>query len=348
MKTKIYLSLILLLSTITLSAQSRYTGIYKFYDLPQSARIAGLGGNSIAIPDYDINFATVNPSALKDTMSNLFSINTALYLAKIKYGSLTWGYSLKDMGNLGISIQYLNYGSFDRMDDFGYNLGTYRGNDYYFNLIWSKELFKHIHIGAAFKPMASKIDIYKSYGVAFDLGAHFYNPDYNTMVSLVFKNIGKQIRPFYDNHIEYLPYDIQFGISTKLKHAPFRFSFVFHSLDQPSLIYTNNNVSEPNNTNLKPEEIEKDYVHNRLENILRHTIFGFELIPTKSFYLQLGCNFQQRSELKTINKKGLAGISLGIGIRAKKINISYARQQFHLSQASNHISLQTNLYNFFK
>lgn len=332
----------------TLSGQSNYSGIYRFYDLPQSARIAGLGGSSIANPEYDINFVTVNPSALKDTMSNQFAINATSYMTGISYGSFTWGYSLKDRGNIALSIQYLDYGTFNRMDEFGYNLGTYTGNDYAFNLIWSKELFKYIHIGAAFKPMVSQVDIYKSYGVAFDMGAHFYNPEYGTMVSLVFRNMGKQIEPYFNNATEDLPYDVQLGVSTKLKHAPFRFSFVFHSLNRYNLIYSNKNVSEPNNTGLTPEQIEKDYVHDNLENFLRHTIFGFELIPSKAFYLQFGYNFQRRSELKTVSKPAMSGASLGLGIRVKKIHISYARAQYHLSQATNHISIQTNIHNLFR
>lgn len=340
---------LLLMVIVTIAvAQSKFTGIYRFYELPQSARIAGLGGNSIANPEFDINFATANPSAMKDTMSNQFAINATSYMTGIKYGSFTWGYSLRERGNLAFSVQYLDYGNFNRLDEFGYNQGTYSGNDYAFNLIWSKELFKHIHIGAAFKPMVSQVDTYKSYGVAFDMGAHFYNPEYGTMVSLVFKNMGKQVDPYSNGHSEDLPYDVQLGISTKLKYAPFRFSFVLHNLNRYNLIYTNNNVSEPNNTGLTPEEIEKDYVHDNLENLLRHTIFGFELIPSKAFYLQFGYNFQRRSELKTVSKPAMSGASMGLGIRIKKINISYARAQYHLSQATNHISIQTNLSNLFR
>ena len=348
MAPKTILIILLITTTSILFGQSKYTGIYRFYNLPQSARIAGLGGNSIAIPDNDINFTTVNPSTMKDTMSNQFAMNVTTHLAGINYGNFTWGYSLKKSGNLALSLQYLSYGDFQRRDEFGYDQGTYGGNDYALNIVWSKELFKYIHIGAAFKPLFSKIDTYKSYGVAFDIGTHFYNPKYGTMVSIVVKNIGKQILPYTENATEDLPYDIQLGFSTKLKHAPFRFSWVFHTLDSYNLILSNNNVSEPNNTNLEPEPIEKDWVHENIENFLRHSIFGVEIIPTKAFYIQFGYNFQRRSELKTVSKPAFSGISVGLGVKIKKIDISYARSQYHLSNATNHISLRTNLNNLFR
>ena len=348
MTSKIFLSYIFTIIVTSLVGQSKYTGIYRFYNLPQSARIAGLGGNSIAIPENDINFTSVNPSALTDTMSNQFAVNVTSYLTGLTYGNVTWGYSLKERGNIAVSFQYLTYGTFQRRDEFGYEQGTYGGNDYAFNLIWSKELFKYIHIGATFKPLYSKIDTYTSYGVAFDIGTQFYNPKYGTMVSLVIKNLGKQIQPYTENETEDLPYDIQFGISTKLKYAPFRFSWVFHSLNTYNLILTNNNVSEPNNTDLEPEPIEKDWVHENIENFLRHSIFGLEIIPSKAFYLQLGYNFQRRSELKTISKPAFSGVSFGLGVKIKKINISYSRAQYHLGNATNHISIQTNISNLFR
>lgn len=348
MRKKITLSFVILLVVKALTAQNQYTGIYRFYELPQSARVAGLGGNPIAIPDNDINIVSVNPSVLKDTMSNQIAVNATSYMTGIKYGSFIWGYTLKERGNIALGIQFLDYGRFDRRDEFGYKIGTYGGNEYSVNITWSKELFKYLHIGAAFKPLVSEVDIYKSYGLAFDLGAHFYNPNYGTAISMVFKNLGKQLKPFNTDNYENLPYDIQLGISTKLKHAPFRFSFVLHHLTQFNLLYKNKNVSEPNNTGLPPDEIEKDYVNDNLENFLRHTIFGLEILPSKSFYLQVGYNFLRRSELKTVSKPSVSGLSFGIGIQTKRININFARQHYHLSQSSNHLSIQANIHNLIR
>lgn len=335
-------------TTLSVYAQSEYTSIYKIFNLPASARIAGLGGKSIAIPEPDINFAAATPSALTDTMSNQLALNVTNHLVGVNYGNFLWGYSLKHRGNIAIGMQYLNYGTIDRMDEFGYNQGTYGGQDYMFSLIWSKELFKYIHIGAAAKPIFSKIDIYKSNSLVFDLGAHFYNPSIGAMVAVAFKNIGTQITPYVEDYYESIEPDLQLGLSFKLKHAPFRFSFLFHTLNKWNMLLVNKNVSEPNNTGLTPEEIEIDYVNEDLENFLRHTIIGVEIIPAKAFYFQVGYNFQQRGELKTINKQALTGVSFGFGITIKKINISYAHTNYHLSQGTNHISISTSLNNFFR
>ena len=346
--TRPLLTILFLIIVGTIYAQSEFTSIYKVYNLPTSARIAGLGGKAVAIPEPDINFATANPSALSHTMSNQIALNVTNHLVGINYGNIMWGYSLKQRGNIAIGIQYLNYGTIDRMDEFGYNQGTYGGRDFMFSLIWSKELFKYVNIGAAVKPIFSKVDIYNSNGVIFDLGAHFYHPRFGTMVSFVVKDLGTQMKPYIDGHYEDIEPDIQLGVSIRLKHAPFRFSLVLHSLNKWDLLITNKNVSEPNNTDLTPEEIEIDYVNKGLENFLRHAILGVEIMPVKAFYLQVGYNFQRRGELKTISKQALTGVSFGFGIKIKKFNISYAHSNYHLSQGTNHISLSTNLNNLFR
>lgn len=326
-------------------AQSRFTGIFRTYELPQSPRIAGLGGKSIAVADNDLSLSFNNPSLLKKEMSHDFFMHATSYGAGIKYGNFLYSYTLKERGNIALGLQMLDYGEFRRMDEFGYDLGQFTGNDFVFYLIWSKELFKNIHIGTTVKPIYSKIENYESYGAAFDFGLHYHNPTIGTTFSVVVTNVGKQFRPYVEGSIEEIPYDVQAGFSTKLQHAPFRFSFMFYNLTHKSLLYSNQNVSEPNNTNMPPEAIEKDYIYDDLENLLRHTIFGVELIPSRAFYLQFGYNFLRRSELKTIAKPSISGTSVGLGIKYKGVTLNYARAQYHLAQVANHISLQVNLAN---
>ncbi|HON18780.1 MAG TPA: type IX secretion system protein PorQ [Salinivirgaceae bacterium] len=346
--TKIISAVLIVLAIGNVYSQSQFTGTYRSYELPQSPRIVGLGGKSIAISDNDLSLSLNNPSLLKAEMSNAFFVNASGYGNGINYGNVLYARHFQDRGNFAIGLLYLDYGDFRRMDEFGYDLGEFTGNEYIGYLIWSKELFKNIHIGATAKPIYSKIETYTSYGAAFDLGIHYTNPTIGTTFSVVGTNIGRQIKPYVNDAPENLPYDIQVGFSTKLQHAPFRFSFMFYNLTHKSLLYSNHNVSEPNNTNMSPEEIEKDYVNDDLENFLRHMIFGFELIPSKAFYLQFGYNFLRRSELKTIAKPSLVGVSLGLGIRVKKIQINYSFAQYHLAHYSNNLSLQFNLHDIFQ
>jgi len=345
---RLFFTLFFFLTIGFVYSQSEFTGIYQIYKLPTSSRIAGLGGKAIAIPEVDINFATVNPSALTDTMSNQFAMNYTGYLAGVKYGNFIYGYSLKERGNLALGLQYLDYGSYDRKDEYGNLLGEWKGKDYVISLIWSKELFEFFSIGASAKPLFSRLDIYKSFGIAFDLGASFYNPKFGTMVSLVVKDLGKPIKPYFEELDEDFKHDIQLGVSTKLKYAPFRFSFVFHNLNRLDLLYKNKNVSEPNNTGLTPEVLEVDYSNKGLEQFFRHLIFGVEIIPVKSFYMQIGYNHQRRAELKIFERPGMSGFSLGFGISIKKIKIGYAYSNYIPTNGTNHISISTNLSDVFR
>ena len=80
---------------------------------------------------------------------------------------------------------------------------------------------------------------------------------------------------------------------------------------------------------------ESDFV----ENLLRHMVFGGELIPHKNFYVSGGYNYQRRSELKTDSKVSTVGLSWGFGIKTSWIDIEFGRAAYHLAGSSNHISL---------
>ena len=52
--------------------------------------------------------------------------------------------------------------------------------------------------------------------------------------------------------------------------------------------------------------------------------------------------------MQTADISNMSGFSYGVGLRVKRINIGYARNNYHLGQAPNTISVSTNLERFFK
>ena len=48
---------------------------FQFLDMTNSARVAALGGKSVAIHDDDLNIAYYNPSIVSEGMSNQFELN---------------------------------------------------------------------------------------------------------------------------------------------------------------------------------------------------------------------------------------------------------------------------------
>jgi opacity protein-like surface antigen len=328
-------------------AQDDISTVYKFLTIPSSAYEASLGGSPIASADSNINMITVNPALLNPGLDQQIGINYTNIQPGVSLGMISWGYDLKELGFIGVGMQYLSYGEMDKYDQYGNNLGTFTGGDYAFIVGWSTPLMKNLRLGANVKGIYSKIDIYDAFAAAFDAGLTYNNPELKLTVSTVAKNIGNQINPYVEGSEEPLPMDYQFGISKGLAHAPFRFSLVAHHLHKANLLLTNNNNVTPNNTGLEPEEIETDYIRKDAEKIARHFIFGFEFKPSDKFSARIGYNYYQRSTMKIIDKAGFTGISIGGTILIKGFYIEYARAAYHIAGATNHLSIRTNLDRFF-
>jgi hypothetical protein len=82
------------------------------------------------------------------------------------------------------------------------------------------------------------------------------------------------------------------------------------------------------------------------DKLLRHAVFGTELVITDNFHVRLGYNYLKRKELKNITKKGTAGFSIGVGMKISKFNFSYSRSSFHLAGGSNQFTIRTSLSDF--
>ena len=72
-------------------------------------------------------------------------------------------------------------------------------------------------------------------------------------------------------------------------------------------------------------------------------VFGVEFLPSKSFTLRAGYNYQRRQELKFDSKASTVGFSAGFGLKIKRFRLDYGISRFHLAGSSNLFSLSINL-----
>jgi hypothetical protein len=110
-----------------------------------------------------------------------------------------------------------------------------------------------------------------------------------------------------------------------LPHAPFRFSLTLRHLEKYDLTY-DYQASESKTSGF-------------LENSMRHVIAGVEFIPSKSFYLSAGYNYQRRRELEIETRSSTTGFSWGFGINTSVLDIEFGRATYHLAGSSTNISL---------
>jgi hypothetical protein len=200
--------------------------------------------------------------------------------------------------------------------------------------------------GANLKFLFSSLESYNSFGMAVDLGINYQNENGDFNVSAVIKNLGSELSTFHDERYG-TPLDIQIGISKRLKYLPFRLSIIAHQLQQWSIRYDDPDRQE--NTNIFGEIETESSFSQGLDNFFRHFIFSGEFLlgRKENLKFRFGYNHLRRKELSVSQFRSLSGFSVGFGIKVRGINIDYGVGYHHLAGAANHLSLSTDLDQFF-
>jgi hypothetical protein len=337
---------------------------YQFLELTNSARMAALGGNQIAINDStDLNVSYNNPSLLMRGMKNMLALNYVGYFAGINYGYVAYSFGTPLPGNFAIGMHYANYGNFVGANEFGQKTGNFTAADYALNIIWSNEIKwtnnakdssaqvfsndsarvlnkRRLAYGINIKPIFNEYESYQSIGIAADLGISYFSRNGLTVTSLVARNIGTQIKTYYVGaEKESIPFDLQFGISQKLQYAPIRFAATMQHLQKWDLAKP---AAEKNGTTVVYTE------DNFTRKFMRHLVLGVELLPSPNFTIRAGYNYQIRQELGYKDRMSTVGFSWGFGFKISRFHINYGSEGYHLAGGSNIVSVAINLKDNFK
>lgn len=335
-----------LISLIILSGLKAFSQIggeytYDFLNLTNSARMAALGGNQVALNDsLDLNVSYNNPSLLSPQMSNNLVLNYISYFAGINYGYAAYSFRTPLPGNFAVGVHYINYGNFDEALANGTRTGaTFTAAEYALNLIWSNS-YGRLNYGVTLKPIFSSFENYRSFGLAADLGVSVCSKNRLAMTSLVARNVGMQITTYYDGAgKEAIPFDLQLGFSQKLAHAPIRLAATLQHLQkwnlaQPVIDSTGYAVTVTND--------------NFTKKFMRHLVLGVELLPSPNFTIRAGYNYQIRQEMKLDEKMSTVGFSWGFGFRISRFAVNYGSTRYHLAGSTNLISVAVNLNDGFR
>lgn len=337
---------------------------YEFLNLTNSARMASLGGNQIALHDStDLNVSYNNPSLLMPGMKNMLALNYVNYFAGVKYGYAAYSFKTPLPGNVALGMHYINYGEFIEALPTGQKTGgTFTAAEYALNIIWSNEYKlnysrkdslwasdndslhasnrRRITYGVNLKPILSSFESYQSVGIAADLGVSYFSKSGLTVTSLVARNIGTQISTYYEGaERESIPFDLQFGVSQKLQHAPIRFAATLQHLQKWNLAQPEEDKTGPTIV-YKEDPITKKF--------LRHLVLGVELLPSPNFTIRAGYNYQLRQELRMEERMSTVGFAWGFGFKIARFHFNYGSTRFHLTGSSNIVSIAVNLNENFR
>ena len=331
-----YILLTLFVAILPVSAQIKGAGssVFHFLNLPASARLNALGGENVSISDDDISMAFMNPALLTAHTDKVLQLNYAYYLAGTMFGSVMYGHNYKE-NYFAAGVHYLDYGQMAYADEFGNLLGTtFTAKDICVNLMYARQLGPQFRVGATLKPIFSVYEQYNSFALGADIGGHFQTEDSTFQMGLALRNIGWQLKSFYEEdygqHTEMLPLNLELGLNYRLAHAPLRFSLTIHNMQH---------------WNIAPAGEEVKW----FDMLFRHTIWAVDIVPrSEKFYLTVSYNHRRQAEMNITNVRSMAGLGLGLGLKIYKFRLGFAMSQYTKSNFTYQVSLSTDINSFLK
>ena len=312
---------------------------FDFLNLPVSSHANSLGGNNISIIEEDVSMVRYNPALLGPEMDMIIDLNYMRYMAATNSAGAMFAKAAGDRGAWSAGLQYVGYGKLTEADATGNILGTFSAKDMVISGGYAHDFGARWRGGFQAKLIYSAYAEYSSVALAVDVGLNYYNPNKEFSMSLVFKNLGGQLKRFTEAH-ERLPWDIQFGFSKTMRGVPIRWSVTADHLTQWSLPYTKPRTDEFSN-----EEVleTKDTF---FSNFFRHMIFGVEYVPSRNFYVALGYNYKNYTDMLRYGRNFFSGFTFGTGVQVKMVGLGVSVANRHVSGTMFMFNLNMRLNEF--
>lgn len=314
---KIVISIFFFIATESLAQTLGGNAVYNFLSQPGSAQVAALGGINISNQSNDVSMSLGNPALLRKSMHQQIATSFNGFLAGISnYSAVASYFQERHQINWGIGLQYLHYGNITQTDAAGNVLGTFKPNDFALQFLVSKQYNNYFYIGAAAKFIQSNYGIYRSSGIAMDIGLTYTDTLNQIQASVTIKNMGTQLSTYGGAAKEELPFDLQAGISKRLANAPIQFSLTAHNLHRLNILY-NDTAFNASEGDLRTAGF--------LQKTFAHLILATQFYLNEKVEISLGYNFLRRQDLNIFNAtSGLNGLTAGAGFMHKKLHIRYA------------------------
>lgn len=312
---------LLLLFTVPAVAQAGHTSVYRFLEIPVSARALALGGNHVSLNGGGVDLFTTNPAYLTEDHHRNLAVSYLNHFSDIYLGTSDFSWHLEGIGTLATGFRVLNYGDFVKVDADGRESGTFSAYDFSWSTAFSRELAPGFRAGAGVQFINSRYDSYRSSAIALFGGLYYtFNDDF-THTGISFQHLGHQLTPFDDTR-ESLPFTLSASITHRLQHLPLRGNLTLHSLEQWEI-----------------PVFDDDDKPGIPENLFRRMRFGLEILFSENVNLRFGYDHLKNEELKTDRRIDLAGATIGLGIVIRDINIDLTHASFSETGGWNQISI---------
>lgn len=328
--------LFMLYGTVTQAQTLGGSAVYNFLKLPMGGQLSSLGGRQVSHFSADLSLVAENPALLRPQhhafISASFNNIAATVTALQGIGAY---HHKKSKTDFAIGLLHVLYGQEIQTDASGNVLGTFSAFDQLISASFSKNYGTRWRYGASLKLVNSNYGMYRSLGVAADVGLTYYHEESKFQMGFVAKNMGFQLKTFGGNE-EDLPFDITVGMTKQLEKAPLRFSITAQRLHQFDLLYNDTLYSNLNFGNTQAQGF--------LNKVVSHLVVGTELLLGDRLVVLAGYNLLRRKELAIKNlASGLTGFSYGLQLNLNRMNFNYARAHYQSSLTQNQLTIAVRL-----
>ncbi len=300
----------LLFAIAPLHAQKPF--VYDFLRNDASARAAAMGGSFVTVTN-DPSVLYYNPGALNTIDTTQISFTFFKHLLDINSGFATFATEVDGVGKIAAGVNYNNYGSFERTDKTGQEIGEFGSSDLAFSIGWANELGEGFSAGLSGNVILSTIDDYSSSALALGGGLHYQDTSRNLQAGLSILHLGSQVSSFGEE-TEVLPLDLKVGVSHQLRGLPLLIALNFSRLLDDS----------------------EDF----LDRFSSFSIGG-EFRISEPLRLRLGYNNRIRQDIAFEQSTGLGGLSGGFGVLIQGYRFDYAFNSLATLGGLHRISINT-------
>ncbi len=268
---------------------------YQFLQNDVSARASAMAGSFITMQG-DPAGMFYNPATIATLVAPTAAVGYTSHVLDIKSGFAAYTQNVQELGVLGFGVNYINYGSFDGMNDQGISTGTFGAGDLAVSATLANLFDENLYYGITGKYIYSSIADVNSSALGLDLGLMYLIPgDDQIALGASLTNMGSQI-DYYGTKKEPLPFEIKIGGTIKPAHLPLQLNVNFNKLNEERNSF--------------------------FDKFTSFTVGG-EFTLSKALRFRFGYNNERRKELKIGTSAGMAGFSLGGGLVLKGLRLDY-------------------------
>ena len=291
-------------------AQDQGNTVYRFLTISPDARSAGIGGAHAAIISPNSSQFVINPAFLNTSETDRVHLSYLNHLGDIRFGTANYARTVTGLGNISVSLRYLNYGDLTRFDELGNDLGSAAANDLALTLGFGASLTNQLSYGVSVSGIYSSLIGYRSSAISFSGGLLYNFPERETSVGGYLSNAGTQLTT-YNGQSEPLPLNLAIGVVHRLQYIPVRLHLTLKKLNDWPLSYLEDEGTPP-----------------FFEALPRHIVGGAEFLFGERVTARIGYDSWLSNQTGTGKRIDGAGLSFGIAIHLNAMDIDFSRTSF--------------------